>query len=45
MKRPAVVYYFAAATPLTPADLRASFATQHVSDPVPRALYQILSEA
>ena len=44
MKRPAVVYYPAAATPLTPADLRASFATQHLSDPVPRALYQILSE-
>lgn len=44
MKRPAVVYYPAAATPLTPADLRASFAALHVSDPVPRALYQILSE-
>ena len=44
MKRSAVVYYPAASTPLSHADLRATFATLHRSDPLPRALNQILSE-
>ena len=44
MKRPAVVYYPALATPLTSEDLRATFATLHRSDPLSRALNQILSE-
>lgn len=44
MKRPAVVYYPALATPLTSEDLRSTFATLHRSDPLPRALNQILSE-
>jgi len=44
MKRPNVVYYPAPQTPLTPADLRGTFATLHRSDPLPRALNQILSE-
>lgn len=44
MKRPTVVYYPAPATPLTSEDLRATFSTLHRSDPLPRALNQILSE-
>ena len=44
MTRPAGVYDPAPATPLTSEDLRATFATLHRSDPLPRALNQILSE-
>jgi len=44
MKRPSVVYYPAPQTPLTTDDLRETFATLHRSDPLPRALNQILSE-
>lgn len=44
MKRSAVVYYPAPQTPLTSDDLRETFATLHRSDPLPRALNQILSE-
>jgi hypothetical protein len=44
MKRPTVVYYPAPAAALTSEDLRGTFATLHRSDPLPRALNQILSE-